>query len=125
MQHDTPAHDKPRKSRNSVATSSSGKPALQHQFCNAEFLKACHHDNTEVFCVSRTLKGDILMRFEYIVYSSFKICPFVRLFKSQYFINRLDLFIVVVKQHGAAKQSAKYFKVCDPHSTTTLNFHRF
>ena len=109
----------------SAVTPSSRKPARQHQFCNAEFLKARHRDNTEVFRVSRTLEGDILLRFQYIVYSSIEICRLGRLFESQYFINRLDLFIVVVKQHGAAKQSTKYFKVCEPYSTTTLNSHRF
>ena len=86
----------------SVVTPSSRKPAHQHQFCNTEFLRARHRDNTEVFHVSRTLEGDILMRFQYIFYSSIEICHFVRLFESQYFINRLDLFIVAVKQHGAA-----------------------
>ena len=65
------------------------------------------------------------MRFQYIFYSSLEICHLVRLFESHDFINRLDLFIVVVKQHGATKQSTKYFKVCEPYSTTTLNVHRF
>ena len=90
----------------SAVTPSSRKPARQHQFCNAEFFKARHRDNTEVFRVSRTLEGEILMRFQYIVYSLIEICRLVRLLESQYFINRLDLFIVVVKQHGASKQSA-------------------